>query len=76
MLRGRFGYPKHDYFKVVLHQDKLFGDAPTHLPVWTKQQIPMIGGPYKRWPKHPLVRKVPTVYFNVTANFQLEQRPP
>ncbi len=26
-LRGRFGYPKHDYFKVVLHPDK--ADLPT-----------------------------------------------
>ena len=26
-LRGRFGYPKHDYFKVVLHSDKM--DLPT-----------------------------------------------
>ncbi len=70
-LKGRYGYPKEDPFKVVLHPDKLFGHAPETLPDWTKRQspggrYPLISGPFKRWVKHPLVRKVPTVYFNVS----------
>lgn len=65
-MRGRFGYPLHEPFQVVLHPDKLFGDAPETLPAWTKQQIPMIGGPFNRRSTHPLVRKTPTVYFNVS----------
>ena len=65
-IKGRFGYPKDDPFRIVLHDDKLFGHAPETLPAWTKQQIPMIGGPYDRWSPHPLVRKRPAVYFNVS----------
>jgi len=65
-LKGRFGYPLDDPFRVVLHDDKLFGDAPETLPAWTKQQIPMIGGPYNRMSTHPLVRKMSTIYFNVS----------
>lgn len=64
-LRGRFGYPERDYFKVVLHPDKLFGHAPEILPAWTKGRTTVFG-PYKRRIKHPLVRRVPTVFFNVS----------
>jgi protein gp37 len=65
-MRGRFGYPRDNPFRVVLHPDKLWGDNPTHLPAWTKQQTPMISGPFRRIPEHPMVRKKPTVFFNVS----------
>ena len=65
-LRGRHGYPQDDPFRVVLHPDKLFGHAPETLPAWAKQQISRIGNPYTRWSPHPLVKRRPTVYFNVS----------
>ena len=65
-VRGRFGYPKDDPFRVVLHPDKLWGYQPSYLPAWTKQQTPMINGPFVKWPKHPMVRKKPSVFFSVS----------
>ena len=64
-MKGRFGYPKEDPFKVVLHPDKLWGDAPKTLPAWTKGRTVRYG-PFTSRTDHPLVKKPPTVYFNVS----------